>query len=229
MRRNAAAAPREVAAGATPPYDSPMLIVGLTGNIAAGKSVVAARLRALGATVIDADLLARDAVRPGTPALAGIVERWGTGILAQDGTLDRAALRRIVFTDPAARAELDAVVHPEVARRRDAELALARARGDRLVISDVPLLFEAGLEGTVDRIVLVDAPDATRVARLVRERGLSAVEARSMMAAQMPAEGKRARAHHVITNDGSLAALDVQVSALHRELVGLAALTLDPH
>ena len=97
------------------------------------------------------------------------------------------------------------------------------------MISDIPLLFEAGLEGTVDRIVLVDAPDATREARLVRERGLSAAEARAMMAAQMPAEGKRARAHHIITNDGSLAALDAQVSALHRELVGLAAATLDPH
>lgn len=206
-----------------------MLIVGLTGNIAAGKSVVAERLRALGATVIDADLLARDAVRPGTPALASIVGRWGPGILAADGSLDRAALRRIVFSDPTARAALDAIVHPEVARRREAESELARARGDRLVVSDIPLLFEAGLEDTVDRIVLVDAPEATREARLVRDRGLSAVEARAMIAAQMPAEMKRARAHHLITNDGSRAALDTQVVALHQELVHLAAATLDPH
>lgn len=200
-----------------------MLIVGLTGNIAAGKSAVATRLGALGASVIDADLLARDAVRPGTRALARIVERWGTGILAADGTLDRTALRRLVFADAAERAALDAIVHPEVARRREAEVAAARARGDRLVIADIPLLFEAGLEGSVDRIVLVDAPDAVRHERLMRDRGLGEAEAEAMMAAQMPAERKRTRAHHIITNDGTLEALDAQVVALHRELTGLAA------
>jgi len=205
-----------------------MLNVGLTGNIASGKSAVATRLEALGATIVDADLLAREVVRPGTPALTRIVERWGTGVLLPDGTLDRAALRRIIFTKPAERAALNAIVHPEVARHRDIEVAAARARGVRLLISDIPLLFETGMEGTVDRIVLVDAPTEVRRARLIRERGLNAADADAMMAAQIPAEQKRARAHHVIENGGTLEALDAQVLALHRELMALATKPLDP-
>lgn len=211
-----------VAAPAARHYDSRMLIVGLTGNIAAGKSAVAERLAAFGATVIDADVLAREAVRPGTRALRRIVDRWGVAVLDTDGALDRAALRRIVFADAAERAALDAIVHPEVARLREAHVADARARGDRLVICDIPLLFETGLESRMDQVVLVDAPAELRLARLVRDRGLSESEAAAMMAAQMPAERKRRGAHHIIENDGTLAELDAKVAALHRALMGEA-------
>ncbi|MDH5233506.1 MAG: dephospho-CoA kinase [Gemmatimonadota bacterium] len=200
-----------------------MLMVGLTGNIAAGKSAVADRLAALGVTVIDADVLAREAVRPGTRALRRIVDRWGVQVLAADGSLDRAALRRIVFADASERAALDAIVHPEVARLREAHVADARARGDRLVVCDIPLLFETGLESRMDRVVLVDAPHEVRLRRLVRDRGLSEAEAGAMMAAQMSAERKRRGAHHVIENDGALADLDAKVAALHAALVREAA------
>ncbi len=200
-----------------------MLIVGLTGNIAAGKSMVAQRLAALGATVIDADHLAREAVRPGTRALRRIVDRWGVGVLMPDGTLDRAALREIVFADDVERAALDAIVHPEVALLREEEVAAARARGDRLVVCDIPLLFEVGLEGAMDRVVLVDAPPEVRRERLMRDRGLSASAASAMMAAQMPSQRKRDRAHHLIDNDGTVEELDAKVRALHEELLRAAA------
>lgn len=197
--------------------------MGLTGNIAAGKSAVAARLAAHGVPIVDADRLAREAVAPASPALARIVARWGTGIVDVDGALDRAALRRIVFADPAERTALDAIVHPEVARLRSTTVAVLRAQGERLVVCDVPLLFEAGLDGTVDRIVLVDAPVALRRERLVRDRGLTPDEANAMIAAQLPAESKRARAHHIIENAGSRADLDAAVDALHDALRADAA------
>jgi len=180
-----------------------MRVIGLTGNIAAGKSSVARLFAAWGATLVDADQLARDAVAPGSPAMEAIVARWGAGLRQPDGTLDRAALRRIVFADPAERAALDAIVHPEVGRRRDAAVAAAGARGDRLVVCDIPLLFEAGLEGTVDAVVLVDAPRAVRHARLIRDRALSPAEADAMIGAQWPSGQKRGRAQWVIDNDGS--------------------------
>lgn len=191
-----------------------MLVVGLTGNIAAGKSAVAARLASHGVPIVDADLLAREAVARGSPALAAIVERFGAAMLGPDGTLDRAALRQIVFRDAAAREELNAIVHPEVARLRDAALARHRAAGARLVVCDIPLLFETGLDAAMDRIVLVDAPVEIRRERLMRDRGLSAPDADAMIAAQLPATAKRARAHYVIENDGSRDALDAQVDAV---------------
>lgn len=191
-----------------------LLVIGLTGNIASGKSEVARVLADLGAHVIDADQLAREAVQPGTPALQAIVARWGEAVLLPDGSLDRAALRRIVFTDHAARSALNEIVHPEVRRRRNIALAAARAKGARVVIADIPLLFEAGLERDVDAIVLVDAPESMRLDRLVRLRGLPEDEARRMMAAQMPSAEKRPRAHHVIDNTGTLEDLRVQTEAL---------------
>lgn len=199
-----------------------MLVVGLTGNIAAGKSAVAARLASHGVPIIDADRLARDAVAPGTAALRAIVRRWGPTALAADGTLDRAALRRIVFSDDAERRALDAIVHPEVARLRDAAVEAERARGVPLVVCDIPLLFEVGLEELVDRIVLVDAPVAVRRERLVRDRGLTVTEADAMIAAQMPADRKRAAAHHLIDNLGTRETLHAQVDALVDELRALA-------
>ncbi len=202
-----------------------MLVVGLTGNIAAGKSAVAARLASHGVPIIDADRLARDAVAPGTAALRAIVRRWGPTALAADGTVDRAALRRIVFSDDAERRALDAIVHPEVARLRDAAVEAERARGVPLVVCDIPLLFEVGLEELVDRIVLVDAPVAVRRERLVRDRGLTVTEADAMIAAQMPADRKRAAAHHLIENLGTRETLHAQVDALVDELRTLARST----
>ena len=199
-------------------YDCVMRLIGLTGNIAAGKSAVAARLAALGAHLVDADVLAREAVAPGSPALAAIAARWGPGVLTSARALDRAALRRIVFNDPAERAALDAIVHPEVARRRETAVAAAAAAGADLVICDIPLLFEAGLEDTVDAIILVDAPIAVRRERLIRDRGLSPTEADAMMAAQMPSDLKRARADFIIENAGTRDALTAQVDALWQTL-----------
>jgi len=190
-----------------------MLLVGLTGNIGSGKSTAAQLLSERGATIIDADVLARRAVEPGTAAHAAIVERWGTSMLAADGGIDRATLRRIVFSEPAELEQLNAIVHPEVERMRSALVDDARARGDRLVVCDIPLLFERRMTDDFDRIVLIDAPRPVRLERLVRERGLRETEAMEMIVAQMPAELKRARADHVIDNDGTLAQLTERVAS----------------
>jgi dephospho-CoA kinase len=185
-----------------------MLKVGLTGNIAAGKSSVAKVWRALGATVIDADELARRAVDPGSPGFAAIAAEWGDQVVEPGGGLDRAALRHIVFSDPDARERLESIVHPAVAALRDGEYRDAQARGERVVVADIPLLFEVGMAGEFDVIVLVDAPEEMRLARLVGDRGIDADEAARMVAAQMPSELKRARADVVIANVGSLADLE---------------------
>ena len=193
-------------------------VVGLTGNIGSGKSTVARRLAALGAAVIDADLLARQAVEAGTPALQRIAERWGAAVLAPDGLLDRAALRSRVFHDPTELEELNRIVHPAVTQLRAEQVAAAHARGDRVVVCDIPLLFERRLVDEFDRIVLVDASRPVRLERLVRDRGLQDTEAVDMITAQMPAELKRARADFVIDNSGSLAELDVRVADVWAEL-----------
>jgi dephospho-CoA kinase len=189
-----------------------MLLVGLTGNIGSGKSTVDQLLSERGATIIDADVLSRRAVEIGTPAYKSIVERWGTSILGPDGMLDRGALRRIVFSDPAELEQLNTLVHPEVERMRAALVETARLRGDKLVVCDVPLLFERKMTDLFDRIVLVDAPRPVRLERLVRERGLKETEAMDMIVAQMPAELKRARADFVIDNIGTLTELDARVA-----------------
>jgi dephospho-CoA kinase len=188
-----------------------MLLIGLTGNIASGKSTVARLLAARGATIIDADVLARQAVEVGTPAYDKILQRWGRDVLAPDGMLDRAALRERVFADQDELEELNQIVHPEVTRMRDEMVAEARDRGDRIVVCDIPLLFENDLAGSFDRILLVDAPRPMRLERLVRERGLHEAEAMKMIAAQMPAELKRARADYVIDNTGAVDDLEARV------------------
>ncbi len=195
-----------------------MLLVALTGNIASGKSAVASRLAALGATIIDADLLAREAVAPGTPALDEIVARWGASMRTADGALDRAALRAIVFADPAEREALNAIVHPRVEALRRARIESARSAGATIVVCDIPLLFETGLDRAFDCIVLVDAPEEIRRERLMTHRALSRAEADRMIAAQLPVEPKRARATYVIDNAGSIAALHAAVDALWRTL-----------
>jgi dephospho-CoA kinase len=189
-----------------------MLLVGLTGNIGSGKSTVDQLLSERGATIIDADVLSRRAVEIGTPAYRSIVERWGTSILGPDGMLDRGALRRIVFSEPAELEQLNTLVHPEVERMRAELVEAARLRGDKLVVCDVPLLFERKMTDQFDRIVLVDAPRPVRLERLVRERGLRETEAMDMIVAQMPAELKRARADFVIDNVGTLTQLDARVA-----------------
>jgi dephospho-CoA kinase len=188
-----------------------MLVVGLTGSIGSGKSTVARLLGARGVPVIDADVLAREATAPGSPALAAIVARWGPGMRASNGSLDRAALRHIVFASAGERAALNAIVHPVVEARRNALLAAARERGDRVQVCDIPLLFEAGLAGRMDTIVFVDAPREARLERLVRDRGLSAAEAAAMIDAQLPAAEKRAKSDYVIDNDGTLDVLRARV------------------
>jgi dephospho-CoA kinase len=195
-----------------------MILIGLTGNIASGKSEVAKMLRDRGATIIDADELAREAVRPETQALRDIVKRWGKDVIKQDGNLDREALRRIVFADQNELEALNRIVHPGVTRMRDREVARAKERGDPIVVCVIPLLFERNLVDEFDAIVLVDAPRPVRLERLVTDRGLEETEAMNMIAAQMPAELKRARADHCIDNTGSLDDLERDVDALWSSL-----------
>jgi dephospho-CoA kinase len=180
-----------------------VLNVALTGNAAAGKSTVARWFKEWGATLIDADDLVREAERPGSPTLAQIVRRFGDEMLLPDGSLDRARLRRTVLADPAQREALNAIVHPAVQAKRDQLLRAARARGDAIVVNDIPLLFEALDPSAFDLVVLVDAPETLRRARL-RERGLSAVEIDRLLAAQLPADVKRDRSHIVLDNAGTL-------------------------
>ena len=194
----------------------------LTGNIAAGKSAVAELFRAWGATLIDADRLAREAQAPGTPGLRAIAERLGQDLVGADGALDRAALRRRVMADPAALAELNRIVHPEVFRRRRALEAEAQRRGDRIVVSDIPLLFEVADPAAFDVVVLVDAPEPVRRARLITERGLSALEADRMLAAQAPSGPKRERSTFVIDNDGDLATLEARAREVWTALLARA-------
>jgi dephospho-CoA kinase len=205
-----------------------MLTVALTGNIAAGKSTVAELFRSWGATIIDADQLAREAQAPGSPVLGAIAARFGREMILPDGSLDRARLRRAALADPEARQALNAIVHPEVGRRRAELLRAAQARGDRIVVDDVPLLFEALDPGAFDAVVLVDAPEPLRLERLRQERSLSEAEARQMMAAQLPAAVKRSwrggrppRGPHIIENDGDRATLERRARAVWEELLRL--------
>jgi dephospho-CoA kinase len=196
-----------------------MLLVGLTGNIASGKSTVAQLLSERGATIIDADVLARRAVEKGSQAFDAIARRWGTSVLSPDGHLDRAALRRVVFGNPKELEALNDIVHPEVERLREGRITEARNRGDRIVVCDIPLLFEKKMVDRFDRILLVDAPRPLRLERLVSDRGLRETEAMDMIAAQMPAELKRARADFVIDNASTLTELERRVNDVWATLV----------
>ncbi len=199
-----------------------MLSVALTGNVAAGKTSVVRWWREWGGSVIEADALVREVQAPGSPVLDRIVERFGPAVLLPDGALDRAALRRIVFADPEARAALNAIVHPAVLARRAALLEEARARGDRVVVSDIPLLFEVLDPAQFDVIVLVDAPETVRRERLVRERGLLPDEADKLMAAQLPSGPKRAQSDIVIENHDTLDALRAAAERTWKQLLDLS-------
>ncbi len=199
-----------------------MLRVGLTGNVGAGKSTVVSLFAGWGATVIDTDVLAREVVSPGSPALARIRETWGEGVIRKGGGLDRAQMRQIVFSDPEARGQLEEILHPAI-RARCRELFLeAKARGDRIVVAVVPLLYETGMETEVDVVVLVDAPVESRIERLVGKRGLNADEARAVAAAQMPAEEKRSRADFIIDNDTDIPTLERRAWETWKEIQKLS-------
>lgn len=195
-----------------------MFRLGLTGNIASGKSTVAAMLADRGARVVDADELAREAVQPGSDALSQIVAHFGAGVLHADGSLNRAALRAIVFHDAAARDALNRIVHPVVGALRAERARAAEADGVRVLVDDIPLLYESGLEGQFDAVLFVDAPEAVRLTRLMQARGLSEGDARAMMASQGDPAAKRARATWVVDNGGTREALSAQVAAVWREI-----------
>lgn len=185
-----------------------MRIIGLTGGIAAGKSTVSRRWAERGAIVVDADQLARQAVAPGSSGLARVAERFGTDVLAPDGSLDRPALGRIVFADPAARKDLEGITHPEVWRlAQQAFDDAAAADPDAVVVYDVPLLAEARGSRPIrfDAVVVVDAPAAQRVERLVEHRGTDRAEAERRVAAQASDAERLALADHVVDATGSLA------------------------
>jgi dephospho-CoA kinase len=199
-----------------------MLSVALTGNIGSGKSTVAELFRSWGATIIDADQVVRELQAPGQPVLARIVARFGKELLQADGRLDRAALRARVLTDPRALADLNGIVHPAVHRRRQELLAQARAQGERIVVSDIPLLFESADPADFDAVVLVDAPVAVRRARLLASRTLEPNEADRLIAVQLPSGPKRSRSDYVIDNDGDLMALERAASIVWDALVARA-------
>jgi dephospho-CoA kinase len=178
-------------------------VVGLTGGIASGKSTFADALRALGAPVVDADVLARAAVAPGTEALAAIAREFGPDALAPDGTLDRRRMAALVFSDPDARRRLEAITHPAVRRAMAEETARLAAGGHDLAFYDVPLLFEVGLDRALDSVVVVWAPPEEQRARLARRDGLSPAEAGARLAAQLPIDEKAARADFVVENVGA--------------------------
>jgi dephospho-CoA kinase len=192
--------------------------VGLTGGVGAGKSTAARVLTDLGAVVIDADTLAREAVGPETPGLAAVLVEFGPEVLAPDGSLDRKALGRLVFVDPARRSALEAIVHPLV-RRRAAELEAAAPSG-ALVVHDIPLLAETGQAGSFDAVLVVDVPPEVQVERLVRNRGWSADEAAARIAAQASRDDRLALATYVIDNTGTPEDLRQRVAEVFVELTG---------
>lgn len=191
--------------------------IGLTGSIASGKSMVSDRLRALGAYVVDADAISRALCEPGAAGLARIVEAFGTGTLAPDGTLDRKAMAARVFADAAARRKLEDILHPLIRARME---QLAQESGEAAVIFDVPLLLETGMDARMDQVWVVDAPEALRVARMMRRDGCTKEQACARIAAQMTDAQKRVRADVLIENDGSVAALYERVDALWQSLRG---------
>lgn len=184
-----------------------MHVFGLTGGIASGKSAVAARFRERGLAVLDADRIAREVVEPGTPGLAALVARFGDGVLAADGTLDRKKLGAIVFADDGARAALNAIVHPRIAARTAELRAALEAEGHPLACYEAALLVENGLAAAFQPLVLVAAPDHVQLARIQRRDGLDEAAARLRLAAQASLDAKRAVAAYVIENDSSLQAL----------------------
>lgn len=195
------------------------LRIGLTGGIASGKSTVAAMFAELGVPVIDTDVLAREVVAPGQPALARLVAEFGPGILAADGSLDRARMRERVFADDAERARLEAIVHPAV---REAMVDRAARAGGAYQILVVPLLLETGMTGLVDRVLVIDCPREVQLERLRRRDGEDRAGAERLLAAQMDREERLSRADDILQNDGELESLRHAVERLHGFYVAAA-------
>lgn len=190
--------------------------VGLTGGIASGKSTVSQRLAALGAVVIDYDQLARDVVEPGSDGLSSIGERFGPSVIAADGTLDRPGLGAIVFADPSALKDLEAITHPairELAARREQSAA-----PDDIVVHDNPLLVEMGAADSVDVVIVVDVPEDVQVARMVSDRGMTEADARARIGAQASREARLAAADIVIDNTGTLTQLSARIDQVWKDL-----------
>jgi dephospho-CoA kinase len=198
-----------------------VLTIGLTGGIGAGKSEVARLLTTYGAVLIDSDRLAREVVEPGTPGLAQVVDAFGPQVLAADGSLDRGAMAARVFADDQARQRLEAIVHPLVAERTR-ELVSA-APSDAVVVHDVPLLVEKGYSANYDMVVVVEAPEEVRVARLVAHRGFAEADVRARIAAQASSAERTAVADVVIDNGGTRAELEAQVAELWVEVTSRLA------
>ena len=189
-----------------------MHLIGLTGGIATGKSTVAAELARHGATVIDADATAREVVEPGQSALEEIAARFGREVITDDGRLDRARLGSIVFADLAARRDLERITHPRVRDLMQGRIAAALAADADLIVAEVPLLFETQSEGLYEGVMLVYAPAAVQLERLMARDGIDEQAARQRLSAQVPIDDKRARAAWVIDNSGSVAATRDQVT-----------------
>jgi dephospho-CoA kinase len=192
-----------------------MRVLGLTGGIGSGKSMVASMFAQLGADVVDADQLAREVVEPGQPALNEIATAFGPDILLPDGHLDRAKLGRIIFADPVARAKLNAITHPRIQERMAGEIS-TRASRPGVLIADIPLLYENDRTGSVQTVIVVWVDPQTQLRRLLERDRLTEEEARQRIAAQMPLDAKRARADVVIDNSGSQASTQRQVEAIYR-------------
>ncbi len=197
-----------------------MRTLGLTGGIGSGKTTVAHMFERLGATVVDADALAREVVAPGQPALDEIRAAFGPDVIRPDGTLDRPRLARRIFSDAGARARLNAITHPRIAQRMQQQIAAARAGGVEVLVAVIPLLLENNRRELMDSVIVVAVDEATQEARLVHREGLPPAEARARMAAQMPLAEKARLADHVIDNSGNLEDTEAQVMAIWRQLTG---------
>jgi dephospho-CoA kinase len=196
-----------------------MILLGLTGGIAAGKSVVAAMFAARGAAVVDADRIGRTLQEPGTPCHRAIVEAFGEGILDASGRIDRARLGAIVFADAARRRRLEAIMHPAIWAVCETEIRRAAAAGRAICLVEAALILETGWRDRFRAVIAVTAPPAVQIERLVRTRGLTEAEARARLEAQWSGEAKARAADHVIDNGGSPAETEAQVAALWTALL----------
>jgi len=199
-----------------------MLLVGLTGGIASGKTLVSDAFKTHGALIIDADLLARDVVKPGTPGLSALQQHYGPTILLTTGELDRAALRRIIFDAPEEREFVDSVLHPLIRELADAHIRAADDDGQAYLIYAVPLLVETEQQSRFDRVLVVDVPQALQIQRLMVRDGCTETDAQKILSSQATREARLAIADDVIVNDGNPEAIVPQVDALHRHYLRMS-------